>query len=110
MLKSQSLLRLGFSFNGCILVKTVQVKHEDKNTVGAPSKILSEKDISEVIEMALSDHVSFSDIRNLHGLREAEVKLLMRKTLNTAVATITSVMEHGQDDDAGFNYYAEIKF
>ncbi|MDA9115025.1 TIGR03643 family protein [Planktomarina temperata] len=31
--------------------------------------------------MALSDHVSFSDIRNLHGLREAEVKLLMRKTL-----------------------------
>ena len=81
MLKSQSLLRLGFSFNGCILVKTVQVKHEDKNTVGAPSKILSEKDISEVIEMALSDHVSFSDIRNLHGLREAEVKLLMRKSL-----------------------------
>ena len=73
MLKSQSLLRLGFSFNGCILVKTGQMKHEDKNTVGAPSKILSEKDISEVIEMALSDHVSFSDIRNLHGLREAEV-------------------------------------
>ncbi|MDG1240246.1 DUF2805 domain-containing protein [Planktomarina sp.] len=31
--------------------------------------------------MALSDHVSFSDIQNLHGLREAEVKLLMRKTL-----------------------------
>ena len=57
------------------------VKHEDENTVSAPSKILSEQDISEVIEMALSDHVSFSDIRNLHGLREAEVKLLMRKSL-----------------------------
>ncbi|MGB2497152.1 MAG: DUF2805 domain-containing protein, partial [Planktomarina sp.] len=31
--------------------------------------------------MALSDHVSFSDIQRLHGLREAEVKQLMRKTL-----------------------------
>ena len=59
-------------------------KHEDENTVSAPSKILSEQDISEVIEMALSDHVSFSDIRNLHGLREAEVKLLMRKSLKPA--------------------------
>jgi uncharacterized protein (TIGR03643 family) len=49
--------------------------------VGAPSKFLSETDISEVIEMALSDHVSFSDIQTLHGLREAEVKQLMRKTL-----------------------------
>ena len=34
-------------------------KHEDENTVSAPSKILSEQDISEVIEMALSDNVSF---------------------------------------------------
>ena len=57
------------------------MQHEERNTVGPSSKILSEKDISEVIEMALSDHVSFSDIRNLHGLREAEVKLLMRKSL-----------------------------
>ena len=57
------------------------MQHEDRNTVGPPSKILSDKDISEVIEMALSDRVSFSDIRNLHGLREAEVKLLMRKSL-----------------------------
>jgi len=57
------------------------MQHEERNTVGPPSKILSEKDISEVIEMAMSDRVSFSDIRNLHGLREAEVKLLMRKSL-----------------------------
>ena len=57
------------------------MQHEERNTVGPPSKILSEKDISEVIEMALSDRVSFSNIRNLHGLREAEVKLLMRKSL-----------------------------
>ena len=57
------------------------MQHEERNTVGPPSKILSEKDISEVIEMALSDRVSFSDIRNLHGLREAAVKLLMRKSL-----------------------------
>ena len=74
-------MRLGFSFAECILVRIDLVKYEDRNTVGALSKLLSEKDISEVIEMALSDHVSFSDILNLHGLREAEVKLLMRKTL-----------------------------
>ena len=49
--------------------------------MGAPSKFLSETDISEVIEMALSDHVSFSYIQTLHGLREAEVKQFMRKTL-----------------------------
>ena len=72
---------LGLFFGLAKLSSRTHVKHEDRNTVSAPSKILSEQDISEVIEMALSDHVSFSDIRNLHGLREAEVKLLMRKSL-----------------------------
>ncbi|WP_296476089.1 DUF2805 domain-containing protein [Roseinatronobacter sp.] len=36
---------------------------------------------SEIIEMALSDHVSFDQIRAQHGLGPDEVKTLMRKSL-----------------------------
>jgi uncharacterized protein (TIGR03643 family) len=46
--------------------------------------IISESDKSEVIEMALSDHVSFHDILKLHGLREKDVKMLMRTNLKGA--------------------------
>jgi len=38
----------------------------------------------EIIEMALSDNISFSDIRELYGLRENDVKDLMRKNLKRA--------------------------
>jgi uncharacterized protein (TIGR03643 family) len=44
---------------------------------------LSESEISEVIEMALSDHVSFENIKKLYGLREKDVKALMRTNLKT---------------------------
>ena len=37
--------------------------------------------VSEIVQMALSDHVSFSDIRKEYGLAEKDVKALMRKTL-----------------------------
>ena len=37
--------------------------------------------VSEIIEMALSDHASFDQIRGLHGLAPDEVKALMRKSL-----------------------------
>lgn len=37
--------------------------------------------IGEIIEMALSDHVSFNQIRTLHGLGPDEVKALMRQNL-----------------------------
>ncbi|MBX9683380.1 MAG: DUF2805 domain-containing protein [Hyphomicrobium sp.] len=37
--------------------------------------------ISEVVEMALSDHVSFSQIREVHGLSPDQVKVLMRTHL-----------------------------
>lgn len=47
------------------------------------SSNLSDADISEVIEMALSDHVSFADIKLQHGLSEKEVKSLMRSNLKT---------------------------
>lgn len=36
---------------------------------------------SEIIEMALSDHVSFDQIRTLHGLGPDQVKALMRAQL-----------------------------
>jgi uncharacterized protein (TIGR03643 family) len=44
---------------------------------------LSESEISDVIEMALSDHVSFDNIKKLYGLREKDVKALMRTNLKT---------------------------
>ena len=37
--------------------------------------------VSEIIEMALSDHVSFAQIRDLHGLSPDQVKALMRSQL-----------------------------
>jgi uncharacterized protein (TIGR03643 family) len=42
---------------------------------------LSDVDKSEVIEMALSDHVAFKDIQTQHGLSEKQVKALMRDNL-----------------------------
>ena len=38
-------------------------------------------DIHEVIEMALSDHTSFKQIESLYGLKEKDVKRLMRQNL-----------------------------
>ncbi|MBF9040802.1 DUF2805 domain-containing protein [Rhodobacterales bacterium LSUCC0387] len=37
--------------------------------------------VSEIIEMALSDHATFDQIRGLHGLEPDQVKALMRKNL-----------------------------
>ncbi|CTQ68564.1 hypothetical protein LAX5112_01788 [Roseibium alexandrii] len=42
---------------------------------------LSEEHASEVIEMALSDHVSFAEIELEYGLYEPQVKALMRDRL-----------------------------
>jgi len=36
---------------------------------------------SAIIEMALSDHISFADIRTEYGLQEKQVKALMRDSL-----------------------------
>jgi uncharacterized protein (TIGR03643 family) len=40
--------------------------------------------VGEVIDMALSDHVSFGAIKDLHGLNEDQVKTLMRANLKTS--------------------------
>lgn len=45
--------------------------------------ILDLPTISEIIEMALSDHVSFDQIRALHGLGPDDVKALMRQNLQS---------------------------
>ena len=45
------------------------------------SKDLSETDISAVIEMALSDDISFTAIREQYGLTEERVKKLMKKNI-----------------------------
>lgn len=37
--------------------------------------------LGEIIELALSDHTSFGQIRALHGLSPDEVKALMRREL-----------------------------
>lgn len=37
--------------------------------------------IGEIIEMALSDHVGFDQLRALHGLEPNEVKALMKREL-----------------------------
>mgnify|MGYP000126510273 CR=1 FL=1 len=47
------------------------------------NKALDPAMISEIIEMALSDHASFDQIRALHGLGPDEVKALVRQTLKS---------------------------
>ena len=42
---------------------------------------LSNSEKSEIIEMALSDHTSFSNIKKLYGLNDDVVKKLMRTNL-----------------------------
>ena len=48
------------------------------------SQELTEAEISDVIQMALSDHVSFTDIKNQYGLAEKNVKALMKSNLKTS--------------------------
>ena len=42
---------------------------------------LKPEEISDIIQMALSDHVSFKQINDIYGLNEHKVKRLMRKNL-----------------------------
>tara|TARA_B100000963_G_C22318720_1_gene533340 strand:- start:323 stop:529 length:207 start_codon:yes stop_codon:yes gene_type:complete len=44
-------------------------------------KKFSESEKSEIIELALSDHVSFKNIKLIFGINEKEVKNLMRTSL-----------------------------
>ena len=44
---------------------------------------LSTEHISDIVQMALSDHVSFSTIQTEYGIGEKDVKALMRDTLKS---------------------------
>ena len=44
-------------------------------------KIFSVSEKSEIIEMALSDHISFQQIETQFGIKEKDVKRLMKKNL-----------------------------
>ena len=55
---------------------------QQQNTTRPQDTDLSQDyDINEVIEMALSDHTSFDDIKQLYGLSSDDVKLIMRQNL-----------------------------
>ncbi|MBT3141006.1 TIGR03643 family protein [Phaeobacter gallaeciensis] len=45
---------------------------------------LPSEHISEIIEMALSDHVSFADIKAEYGISDKLVKTLMRDELKSS--------------------------
>ena len=44
---------------------------------------LQPEEVSDIIQMALSDHVSFGNIEKLYGLKESQVVRLMRSNLKT---------------------------
>ncbi|MAH88594.1 MAG: TIGR03643 family protein [Pelagibacterales bacterium] len=44
-------------------------------------KIFLDSEKSEIIEMALSDHISFKQIEYQYGIKEKDVKKLMRENL-----------------------------
>lgn len=47
------------------------------------AKDLSPEHLSDVVQMALSDHVSFADIEREYGIGEKDIKAVMRDTLKT---------------------------
>ncbi len=44
---------------------------------------LAPEHISEIVQMALSDHVSFANIQREYGISDKQVKTLMRETLKS---------------------------
>ena len=46
-------------------------------------KKFSESEKSEIIELALSDHATFYNIKSIYGIGEKDVKKLMRENLKS---------------------------
>ena len=47
-------------------------------------KKFSESEKSEIIELALSDHATFDNIKSIYGIGEKDVKKLMRENLKSS--------------------------
>ena len=47
-------------------------------------KKFTDSEISEIIEMALSDDVSFDSIRELYGINSNHIKRIMKANINTS--------------------------
>ena len=47
-------------------------------------KKFTDSEISEIIEMALSDDVSFDSIRELYGINSDQIKRIMKANINTS--------------------------
>ncbi|WP_293440626.1 DUF2805 domain-containing protein [Planktotalea sp.] len=45
---------------------------------------LPSEQVSGIIEMALSDHISFADIKTEYGISDKQVKTLMRNELKSS--------------------------
>ena len=54
-----------------------------KGTILSKNYELTDAQISDIVAMALSDHVSFAEIQLEYGLKDKEVKALMRDNLKT---------------------------
>tara|TARA_Y100001970_G_C13879962_1_gene673381 strand:+ start:369 stop:572 length:204 start_codon:yes stop_codon:yes gene_type:complete len=46
-------------------------------------KKFSESEKSEIIELALSDHATFDNIKSIYGIGEKDVKKIMRENLKS---------------------------
>ena len=47
-------------------------------------KIFTESEKSEIIELALSDDITFENIKSIYGLSENDIKTLMRNNLRNS--------------------------
>ena len=47
-------------------------------------KKFTDSEISEIIEMALSDDVSFDSIRELYGINSDQIKRIMKANINAS--------------------------
>ena len=67
------------------MIKTFVLDFSLDKVIQSGQKIMkanyTEAELSEIIQMALSDHVSFTDIKGQYGLLEKDVVKIMRANL-----------------------------
>ena len=78
-MSKQKLLAESFD-EGLFCIKLILQRVYKEQTKNMKFKY-SEAELSEIVQMALSDHISFGDINTQYGLGEKEVVKLMRLNL-----------------------------